>query len=519
MEETKGVTNKTVQEEGITLLLKSLPDTYLFFSPSLKIIAASQSYLNLLHLSEGDLLNKAVWEVFPDTNCLADEVSFNSILINSLEKVLVSKSTSVSSRKNVTYPENANALKARQWQIVNIPVLNAVNEVIYIVHKINEVAKSDLEAKNGLENSERFHSIAKIAPTSSVFMYNKDLIITFAEGAETEDSKHELSGWIGKNINEIYISETEKDLVNLFRQSLLGIESTFEKEINNKSYKIEVFPVLNSLKEVFAGMMVLQEITDIRQSQKELEIKIDKLNRSNEELEQFAYVASHDLQEPLRKIRAFGERLASRFKAELGDDGKDYIDRMQNAASRMQILIDNLLAYSKLSRSKEENIEVDLDEIVKEVLIDLEITIEQKKAKIVVDKLPVIMAIKGQMRQLFQNLISNALKFNAPNKVPQISITSEVISGKDFQSHIKNARRSKYCRIVIQDSGIGFEEKFLDRIFVIFQRLHGRSEYAGTGIGLAICKKIVENHNGAITAKSQINEGSSFVITLPLINT
>jgi PAS domain S-box-containing protein len=245
----------------------------------------------------------------------------------------------------------------------------------------------------------------------------------------------------------------------------------------------------------------------IRNYQEELEMRIEELNRSNQELEQFAYVASHDLQEPLRKVRAFGDRLVLKYKDALGDEGRNYIERMENAATRMQVLIDNLLNFSRLSRSKEPYIKVNLEELVKSVLSDLEISIEQKKAHIVINELPVIDAIPSQMRQLFQNLLSNALKFSSKEKEPVIILGSEQFTDEYGE---------EMSRIRVIDNGIGFDEKYADRIFNIFQRLHGRNEYEGTGIGLAVCKKIAENHGGSITAESEPGEGSTFVITLPL---
>ncbi len=397
---------------------------------------------------------------------------------------------------NVIADENGQSLKM-MGSIADITEQKEINQ---------EILKSE-----GL-----YIALAKNIPNAMVLLYDKNLTVTLAEGTALDALEYPRDVIIGMNIRKIYSNENDLPLVDLFQKSLAGVESTHERELNGKIYKMEIVPVKNSIGEIFAGMSVSQDITGIKQYQRELEIRIDKLNRSNEELDRFAYVASHDLQEPLRKIRAFGEQLSGRFKEELSEEGKDFINRMQNAVLRMQILIDDLLDYSKLSRSKEQYVKVDLSELIKEVLNDLEITIEQKKAVINFDNIGSVMAIESQMRQLFQNLICNALKFNRPDEIPVINIKSEIIAGKDIKGINKIFRKSKYCRITIQDSGIGFEEKFLDRIFVIFQRLHGRSEYAGTGIGLAICKKIVENHYGFITAESKVNEGSTFIITLPL---
>jgi signal transduction histidine kinase len=376
--------------------------------------------------------------------------------------------------------------------------------------------KEETQENIDLPNREDLYkSLLGQMPHTTILVFDKELQILSVDGSETEEIILPPASFSGASLKDLY-AEKDENFIFLCQQALLGLGSAFEKEEGLKTFKIEIQPLLNGAGLVLGGMCIANDISEARQNQKELELRIEKLSRSNEELEQFAYVASHDLTEPLRKIRAFGERLASRFINELGPDGKDYIDRMQNAASRMQTLIDDLLAYSKLSRSQEENTLLSLTDIVNEVLSDLEITIEQKKAMIQVEELPEVMAIKGQMRQLFQNLISNALKFNAPGKCPVIHISSEIVSWRDVKNASKMNKQSKYSRITVQDSGIGFEEKFIDRIFVIFQRLHGRSEYAGTGIGLAVCKKIVENHNGSITASSKINEGAAFTITLPL---
>ncbi|AKG24459.1 hypothetical protein IJ00_05130 [Calothrix sp. 336/3] len=236
-----------------------------------------------------------------------------------------------------------------------------------------------------------------------------------------------------------------------------------------------------------------------------------ELIRSNQELQEFAFIASHDLQEPLRKIKTFGDRLKANCGDTLSPQGKDYLDRMQNAARRMQILIDDLLALSRVTTRAQPFIPVHLADIAQEVISDLEITIQQNNAQITVGELPTIDADPLQMRQLFQNLIVNALKFHHPQISPHIKIQSQIQSTPVDTI----ANHPEYWQIHVIDNGIGFEEKYLDRIFNVFQRLHGRSEYEGTGIGLAICRKIIEIHKGAITAISQPGKGATFIITLP----
>jgi light-regulated signal transduction histidine kinase (bacteriophytochrome) len=231
------------------------------------------------------------------------------------------------------------------------------------------------------------------------------------------------------------------------------------------------------------------------------------LTRSNAELEQFAFVASHDLQEPLRKIQAFGDRLKSKLDGALTPDARNYLDRMQSAATRMRTLIDDLLAFSRVIRSSQPFVPIDLAQITREAIGDLEVRIEKTGARVEFDDLPKIDADPTQMRQLMLNLIGNALKFQPPGAQPIVKIRSRTfasLSGEQF------------CEISVEDNGIGFEEYYAEKIFAVFQRLHGRDEYEGTGVGLAVCRRIADRHKGSIVAKSKPGQGSTFIITLPL---
>jgi signal transduction histidine kinase len=237
-----------------------------------------------------------------------------------------------------------------------------------------------------------------------------------------------------------------------------------------------------------------------------------ELARSNRELEDFASVASHDLQEPLRKITAFGDRLAGRAEA-LDEKGRDYLERMQAAAARMQTLIEDLLAYSRVTTRARPFAAVDLGEVVREALSDLELRIEKSGARVELGPLPSVHADPVQMRQLLQNLLSNAIKFQRPDAAPAIRVWAEVLGGGGEGG---GGGPPRVCRVVVEDNGIGFDEKYLGRLFKPFQRLHGQGAYEGTGIGLAICGKIAARHGGSITAASKPGQGARFVVTLPL---
>ncbi len=255
-----------------------------------------------------------------------------------------------------------------------------------------------------------------------------------------------------------------------------------------------------------------QNKSQLESSQQQLTHNIGELNRSNIELSQFAYVASHDLQEPLRKIQAFSTMLTEQYSPALDANAQDIIRRMQSATGRMQDLIRGLLAFSRLNTEKPSFNKVSLSVLLSEVQSDLETAIRGRSAQIQVDTLPVIQGNSLQLRQLFQNLLSNALKFTPTDRTPIVFVRTRVVSAN--QLPVPKAS-GNYLEISIIDNGIGFDDKYVDRIFNLFQRLHGRAEYAGTGIGLAICKKVVDNHGGYLTARSRPGEGATFLAYLP----
>ncbi|GAB3792105.1 hypothetical protein GCM10028819_01720 [Spirosoma humi] len=268
-------------------------------------------------------------------------------------------------------------------------------------------------------------------------------------------------------------------------------------------------------------LVTFGDYTPLKQLQQQLENSVTDLQRSNKNLEQFAYIASHDLQEPLRKIQAFGDIIQSQFAPVIGDSGADMISRMQSAAARMQILIKDVLAYSRIATKRETVGPVNLNQVVADVLVDIETAISEKKAIITVEPLPTVRGDAAQLRQLFQNLISNALKFTKTDKnaePPTITIVSRQVHGRDLAggSLIATDADRRFHLIEINDNGIGFDPNQAERIFQVFQRLHGRSEYQGTGIGLAIVQKVVDNHQGHILAEGRPGLGATFRILLPV---
>jgi signal transduction histidine kinase len=250
-------------------------------------------------------------------------------------------------------------------------------------------------------------------------------------------------------------------------------------------------------------LIAIEDVTVRRFTEWRLQEQRLELERSNAALNEFASVASHDLQEPLRKILSFGERLETTAGRALNDDAKQHLARMLGAALRMRTLINDLLLYSQASAHVQRFTKIDLTGVAREVLSDLETAVAEAGARVEVGALPVIDADALQMRQLFQNLLGNAIKYRRP----------------DLPSHVRlSAERAdeRYCTITVSDNGIGFSQDHADRIFRMFERLHGRAEYDGSGIGLAICRKIVERHRGTIAAVSSAGQGATFTVTLPV---
>ena len=320
---------------------------------------------------------------------------------------------------------------------------------------------------------------------------------------------------LGKNDYDFFPPEeadffTEKDRAVLRSGALLDIpaEPIHTRERGLRWLHTKKIPINDENGEPLYLLGISEDITEKREAEEarrraeeELRRSAADLARSNEELEQFAYVASHDLQEPLRKIQAFSDLLMSAAGPVLGAEGSDYLQRIRGAASRMRTLIQDLLSLSRVTSKARPFVPVELAEIARGTLVDLEVQIQETGAAITIDELPRVEADPVQMRQLFQNLLGNALKFRKEAEAPHISV--------------KATRDGDRAVLTFSDTGIGFDDRYADRIFKPFQRLHAAGRYPGTGIGLAICRKIVERHGGALAVKSAPGRGSTFTVTLP----
>jgi two-component system, LuxR family, sensor kinase FixL len=297
--------------------------------------------------------------------------------------------------------------------------------------------------------------------------------------------------------------------------SMLGrrIEATVVRA-NGESFPAEMAMTISQEQGAPVLTFFVRDISLRKKAEEEQARYAADLERSNRDLEQFAYVASHDLQEPLRKIRTFGDRLELKCQDLLDETGHECIQRMQSAAARMQELIDGLLALSRVTTRSKDFVLVNLGSVAREVVCDLEAQIERVGGRVEVGVLPTIQADPLQMRQLLQNLIANALKFRRAEQTPVVRVEGRFLHSPEQRRPLQSPA-DEQCRITVEDNGIGFDEQYRERIFGIFQRLHPRDVYEGTGIGLALCRKIVEHHGGKITACGTPGKGAVFEVLLP----
>jgi PAS domain S-box-containing protein len=326
---------------------------------------------------------------------------------------------------------------------------------------------------------------------------------------------------INQGLYMLHVQHEDWIRTNSLRADAIKHKNEFSYEFNittregvNKRIQTFARVIRNEDNEPVKIIGTSRDITQLRSFERNLESIVNDLNRSNKDLEEFAYIASHDLQEPLRKLSTFSERLVTRHSSEMGPEGRKYAERILAATENMRILIENLLEFSRTARSSIPFELVDVTTVLEQVISDHEIIIEKTGALIQFDKLPVIEAISSQIQQLFSNLIGNALKFRKEDVLPRIDITVSTLTAAE-KEELKFADGVNYYRIEVRDNCIGFEQEYASKIFQIFQRLHGKVEYPGSGVGLAICKKIAENHRGIIFANSKPGEGSVFTIILP----
>ncbi len=359
-----------------------------------------------------------------------------------------------------------------------------------------------------------------------IITINHESVITEFNRAAEQTFGHPRADVLGTKPSDVLfppaISEGHRNRINRYLDmgegSMLGRRSEVTAvRKGGKTFPAELAMTMSEERGAPVMTFFIRDISQRKKAEEQQARYAAELERSNRELEQFAYVASHDLQEPLRKIRTFGDRLEMKCGEALDDTGRHCIARMQNAAARMQRLIDGLLILSRVTTRAQQFEPVDLEAVAREVIADLEVQIESVKGRVEIGRLPTIVADPLQMQQLLQNLIGNALKFRRVEEPPIVRVHGRFMHGRD-QRGLDSASSEEKCLVYVEDNGIGFEERHRDRIFDVFQRLHPRDVYEGTGVGLAICRKIVDRHSGTIHVQSTPGKGTIIEVVLPVMH-
>jgi len=419
------------------------------------------------------------------------------------------------------------------------------SKVHALQHELDEVRHQLYEAKETIEairtgqidalvvegnNGHQLYTLKSADITYRVFIekmtegaitLNKEGIVLYCNSKFASMVEAPLSSVIGALFVNFIAPESNWYFNSMFHKSWI-VDSKGEVNLvaQGKKIPVQLSLAVLELDENHSLSIIVTDLSEQKKTQQQLEYgnqQLGRMNRalelSNNDLQQFASIASHDLQEPLRKIQMFSKLLKD-GRAANEEQAKKYLEKIIASADRMKTLIIDVLNYSKLSANDNLYSQIDLDELVKELIEDFEMIIMEKKAVINTDHLPVIDGNSGQIRQVFQNIISNALKFSNGEKDPVITITSKRIKLKSFDS--EEEPDGPYCLISIKDNGIGFDQKYVTNIFTLFERLHSKNTYEGTGIGLAITNRIIEKHHGLVTAKSEPGMGAEFLFVLPV---
>ena len=386
-------------------------------------------------------------------------------------------------------------------ELEKMPIRDETGEIIRGVVTMSDITERR-ETQRQLAESERlYRTLAEYFPNGVVGVYDHDLRYTLVAGEKEGDPAPSVEEAEGKRMPEIYPDDVVNNLEPLFRAAVEdGETGSTRTSVLGRHWQVWVTPLRDADGEIFAGLSFAQDITEQVERERRLEELVTKLEVSNERLEQFAYAASHDLQEPLRMVSSYLRLLDNRYAEALDEDGEEFLEYAVDGADRMREMIEGLLEYSRVDTRGDPFEPVDLNDVVADVRQNLQVKIEESNAEVTVADLPRVDGDAGQLRQFFQNLVENAIEYSGDDP-PQVEITSQ--------------RHGDKWLIAVRDEGIGIAEDSVDRIFEVFQSLHSHENHGGTGIGLALCERIVERHGGDIWVESEPGDGSTFYMTLP----
>ena len=523
---------------GIRVLM--LPD-----APKFTVLTVSDDFVRTTGRSREEMKGSSLFDEFPAN---PEDESFAGLiqLVVSLQEVVDQKAQQTLPVYRYDLPDSTGGFIEKFWRARNVPWIED-GEVKFIIHAVDDISPEVRASRQEerIRALEKAYDLLMQAPVAVCIVRDEGHIVELANrhmlqligrtpdivGKPLEDTLTEardqgllaiLDG-VRKSGNPYRVhtfpAEILIDGVRVKRYFDLVFQPYFDDP--NSDYPSRIFNVAHDItQQIEARKMVEESDASLQQRvqerTRELESKNQELQRSNANLEEFAYAASHDLKEPIRKIHFFAARLKDELHGQLSDSQQRYFDRMEHAAARMNSLIEDLLEYSHVSRGTPSKERIDLNEKLRRVLEDLEIEVAQRKARVTVGQLPLIQGHRRQIQQVFQNLIGNALKYQKAGTAPEISIHSQEVKGSVVQEQAPSVDpRATYFWITVRDNGIGFDPAYAQRIFNVFTRLHGQSEYSGTGVGLSIVQKVMQNHGGFIWAESRPGEGSAFHLLFP----
>lgn len=515
------------QADFVDTILNASVDLIAVYDKETRLIAMNKRCAEVYGIRQDEWVGKTFLEIYPQ----GKESQAYHDLLAALDGQLVHNFSFQSDLVKKYYENFVIPLKYDNGEVYAALVMAHDNTAI--IEASEEVKTANVELKELNEklrlSEERYaRMINEVEDYAIILMDSDGIIENWNKGAE-KIKGYKADEIIGKHFSIFY---TPHDKQKRLPQQLLDIaekkgKAAFEgwrmRKDGSMFWGSMVITALHDTNNTVIGFSkVTRDLTERKISEDKLQMYADELlqknkelERSNSELGSFSYVASHDLQEPLRKIQGFGNLIMNSEIANLSESGKDYFNRMIKAASRMQGLIDSLLEFSRTNTDIKNFEQVDLNDLVEEVKKDMRESIESTGASIVSENLPTFTVIPFQFRQLLVNLIGNSIKYAKKDGSPVIKILTKKIAPKDLPENF-TVSSAEYYRFTITDNGIGFEQEYAEKIFELFQRLHGKNEYTGSGIGLAICKKIAENHSGLISAESEPGVGSSFHIYLPV---